>query len=567
MEKSKALKNKLQAAINFQKEKAEEIETYYDFLKGKQYSNKPKKDEVTLNICHSTIQSIKNSVLRGKSYIYVEPDSKEAITSSDLAEKVINYYWRTLNVDYQLDLMLDDFLSTGLGVSYVDWDFRTDDEGKIIRDEPFVLHVPFVDFFIDPNATVEELTEAKYMVRRFYKSTKELKADSRYKHTKNIKGDKIIKIKTGEDTSSDELSFTTLYQIWIPDDECSYVMREGSDDILREVENKLGREYPFVISLNYTMPGELYPFGEIKVLYEQQKLLNRIFSLIVTHARRVATRQYVYNDLIKKEEVAKLRDAEDGEIIKVEGNAKSSDAITPIMDAPLSGDVYNAFKIINDAIVQLSNISDYRKGVMPTQQRKATEAMYIEQATEISTNAKAEKVQKHCEEIARKLFMLIKSPENIASREIVYKDEKTGSWINAVYNSKSFEGKYLFKYEAGVAAPINQYTRQQKATNILTAIANIVRINPNIVPVVNWKELLRNVLTDFDMKNVDQILTPEQEAIANQQQVMPQQMQEQGQQQISPEIMNAILASLGQNQAPEQNPNPEEGGETNAFFQ
>ena len=133
------------------------------------------------------------------------------------------------------------------------------------------------------------------MIRHYLKSVKELKEDERYKHTKNLKGDVKLSSEIYKDGEGAEQ--VNLYQIWIPDDECSYVLREGSEDILREVENKFGREYPFSLLLNYKMPDELYPFGEIKVLYEPQKLLNRIYSLILTHARRVSTRQYAKNDL------------------------------------------------------------------------------------------------------------------------------------------------------------------------------------------------------------------------------------------------------------------------------
>ena len=508
MEKSKALKTRLTCAINYQKIRMTEADDYIDFLKGKQYTKKPKKDEATFNICHTTVQAILNSIIRGKPFIYVEPASSEAVEPASLVEKVINQYWKKLKVKYQLELSVIDYAALGLGVSYVDWDFRLNDKGEIISDDPFVLHIPYSDFLIDPEATVEEIYEAKYMIRKYYKPTKELKADPRYKHTKNITGDKKLKEDITKE-KTDDIQRTTLYQMWIPEDQSSYVMREGSDDILREVENKFGREYPFVLLQNYKMPGELFPYGEVKILYEPQKILNRIFSLVLTHARRVSTRQYAINDLIKIEEARKLKNAEDGEILKIEGNAKSSDAISPIMDAPLSVDVYKAYELINAAVVQLTSISEYRRSTMPKQQRKATEAVYIEQGTELSTNSKAEDVAEHCEEIAQKLFTLLTNENNIASQEITYKDEKTGQWMSTAYNGSSFPGKYSFRWESGVEAPINQSTRYQKALALLNTISTVMRANPQLMASINWTELLRSTLADSDTKNAEKILTPE----------------------------------------------------------
>jgi len=545
MEKSKALRTKLQAAINNQKIRMTEVEDYIDFLKGKQYPKKPKKDEATFNICHTTVQAILNSILRGKPFIYVEPETSEAIEPAPLVEKVINYYWKKLKVKYQLELSVIDYAALGLGVSYVDWDFRLNEKKEIINDDPFVLHIPYSDFLIDPETTVEEIMEAKYMIRKYIKPTKELKSDPRYKHTKNIKGD--VKLSTdiykeGGSSKTDDIQRTTLYQIWIPEDGASYVMREGSDDILREVENKFGREYPFVLLQNYKMPGELFPYGEVKILYEPQKVLNRIFSLVLTHARRVSTRQYAINDLIKIEQARKLKNAEDGEILRVEGNAKAGDVISPIMDAPLSVDVYKAYELINNAIVQLSSISEYRRSSMPREQRKATEAVYIEQGTEMSTNAKAEDVQEHCEEIAKKLFTLLTNEQNITSQEITYKDEKSGQWESTAYNGSSFPGKYSFRWESGVEAPINQATRYQKAIALLQTISAVIGANPQLMASINWTELLRSTLADSDIKNIEKILTPEEQP--GMEGTTPGVQGEQAPGGVSPELVNAVIQKL-----------------------
>ena len=541
MEKSKALQNKLQAAINSQKLRMNEATDYVNFLKGKQYPKTPKKDEATFNICHSTVQAILNSVLRGNSFIYVDPDSgsPEAVNHYQLVEKVINYWWKKLKVKYQLELSTIDYAALGLGVSYTDWDFQTDEEGRIVKDSPFVLHIPYEDFLIDPEARIEEIYEAKYMIRKFIKSTKELKKDSRYKHTKNIKGD----VKLSNDiykSTDDSIERSTLYQIWVLGEESSYVMRQDSEDILREVENKFGREYPFTLLQNYKMPGELFPFGEVKILYEPQKILNRIFTLILTHAKRVSTRQYTANDMIKIEETRKLKDAQDGEVLRIEGNSKANDVISPIQDAPLSGDVYRAYELINSAIVQLTSISEYRRAIMPQQQRKATEASFIEQGTELSVSAKGEDVAEHCEEIARKLFKLLTNENNINMQQITYKDEKTGKWLSSEYNNESFPGEYSFRWESGVQGPINASTRQQKALALLDTLANITRLNPQVTQRINWTELLRSTLTSFEIKNLEEILTPEE--IPQEMENMEGQPMEQGQ--VSPEMVANIASKL-----------------------
>ncbi len=507
--KSKALKSSLSAAVNFQKGRMTEAQTYMDFLKGKQYEKTPGTNEVTFNICHTTIQAILNSVMRGDPYIFVEPDSEEAVPISEYLEKIVNYWWRKLKIKYQSNLAVTDYAGLGLGVLYTDWDMQMDGN-VMIKDEPFVLHVPFEDFLIDPNFVPQEIMEAAFMIRRFIKPLKELQKDTRYKYTKDLKGDVKLDKDIWKDDAEEQIN---LYQIWVPNDEASYVMRKGSDDILREVENKLGREYPFTLMQNYQNPGEQLPSGELKLLLEPQKTLNRIASLVVTHAQRVATRQFTANDQVKKEDLVKLKDAIDGEVIMIEGNAKASDVIMPIQDAPLSADVYQALSLLQGMVVQLSSISEYRRSSMPDEQRKATEAVYVEQGTELSINSKGEDVAKGNEDVARKIYQLITYDENIQTSEVTYKDEHSGNWVVVKYNNSSFPGEYMFRWESGNEGPINQAQRQQKAANLLKVISEITTAHPELNATLNWKELLKSTLTDFEMKNMEQVLSPPEEPL------------------------------------------------------
>lgn len=542
MEKSKALQNKIQIAINAQKKKIDEVNTYIDFLKGKQYKATPKKDDVTFNIIHTTVQAVLNSVLTGKSYIYIEPVSPEAIGTEDFVEKVINYWWKRLKVEKQVKLTAIDYTALGQGVTYVDWDFEVDKDDMIIADEPFALHIPYKDFLIDPNATAEEVYKAKYMIRRFVKPTKDLKADSRYKHTKNITGDSKLDDVISKGVPKEDAELTTLYQIWIPEDYASYVMRDGCPDILRTVENKFGREYPFVLMRNYEMPDELMPYGEVKILYEPQQTLNRIYSLVLKHAKKVSTRQYIANSLISREELRKLKDAEDGEVLSVEGNSKANDIITPIADAVLSGDVYRAYEMIQSAVVQLSSISEYRRSSMPKGERKATEAAYVEQATEMSTNTKEEDIGEHCEDIAKKIFILLKDKDNINMRDIVYKDQTSGQYMAEQYNNESFPGEHSYRWESGASAPINSNTKQNKAQTFINILKEIVSVSPMVAQRINWIELLRMTAKDFDIDSLEQVLTPD-ESMMPMQPGMEQPGMEQGQE-LDPNVVNAVMGQL-----------------------
>ena len=502
MERSKALKSRIDCAENYFKYKLkDEMENYSNFVKGKQYKGTPDKDEVTFNIIHSTCQAVLDAILQNDPYIYIEPEDVSAIEPAPLLEKVLNREVIKLKVRRQVKLTTLDYVWFGMGITYCGYDY-IQKNGEIIKDQPSILRVPFKEFYIDPETRIEDLNSAKYMIRKIIKPTKDLKEDERYRHRKQFKADHILDENiTKNQLSKDDLGRTTLYEIWSLDDKCAYVMSRDSDYIHREVPNLFGDSYPFLLMRNYEMPDELYPFGDIKILYEPQIILNRIFSLLIAHAKNAETIYMRNPDILIDEEARKLKNAKDREILSVQGDPEK--ALVPVQNANLSPDVLNAFKIISDAITQLSRVSEYRKSMMPTGQRKATEAILVEQGSELSSTTKREDVEELYEEIARKIFIMIRAKYD-NTRSILYKED--GQWNSAEYSKDTFPGEYSFRIEAGSTGPTNSYVRQQNAIAKLNVIKDLATTNEQVAAMINWQELLKSTLTDFDVKNIDQII-------------------------------------------------------------
>jgi hypothetical protein len=122
------------------------------------------------------------------------------------------------------------------------------------------------------------------------------------------------------------------------------------------------------------------------------------------------------------------------------------------------------------------------------------------------------------------------------------------------YNNESFIGEHSYRWESGVDAPINSQTKQQKALQLLNTISTITSANQQLAGQINWTELLRSTLTDLDVKNIEQILTPDQ----NMQGQIPGQIpgQDTGQppidqsgqvqgQGVDPNLVSQIVQSLG----------------------
>jgi hypothetical protein len=504
MERSKALKSRIDCAENYFKYKLkDEMETYANFVKGKQYKGTPDKDEVTFNIVHSTCQAVLDAILQNDPHIYIEPEDASAIEPAPLLERVLNREIPKFKVRRQVKLTTLDYVWFGMGITYCGYDYEVKNN-EIVKDQPSILHTPLKEFYIDPETRIEDINSAEYMIRKIIKPTKKLKEDERYRHRKQFKADHVLDEDITKNLlSKDDIGRTTLYEIWSLDDGCAYAMTRDSDYIHREIPNLFGDSYPFLLMRNYEMPDELYPFGDIKILYEPQIILNRIFSLLIAHAKSAET-IYVRNpDILPDEEARKLKNAKDREVLSVTSGADPTKALVPVENANLSPDVMNAFKIISDVITKLSRQSEYRQSSMPTEQRKATEAMLVEQGSEMSSNTKREDIEELYEEIARKIFVMIRAKYD-NTRSILYKED--GKWITANYNKDAFPGEYSFRIEAGSTGPTNSYVRQQNAIAKLNVIKDLAATNKQVAAMINWQELLKSTLTDFDVKNTDQII-------------------------------------------------------------
>jgi len=140
---------------------------------------------------------------------------------------------------------------------------------------------------------------------------------------------------------------------------------------------------------------------------------------------------------------------------------------------------------------------------MPTGQRKATEAILVEQGSELSSTTKREDVEELYEEIARKIFIMIRAKYD-NTRTILYKED--GRWVSAEYNKDTFPGEFSFRIEAGSTGPTNSYARWEKAKETLNTIKDLTATNEQIAAMINWQEVLKSTLTDLDVKNIDQII-------------------------------------------------------------
>ena len=102
---------------------------------------------------------------------------------------------------------------------------------------------------------------------------------------------------------------------------------------------------------------------------------------------------------------------------------------------------------------------------------------------------------------------------------------------------------------------------QQKVLQTLQTISLAANINKEVISKINWTELIRQVLSDIDIKNIEKILTPEEPQIQEQIPEIPEIQQEmqpgvqsvqpemqQGQPvspNISPEILDAVMRQIG----------------------
>jgi hypothetical protein len=553
----KGYMERLETSKKWRKDYEDTWRRMIDLYRGKQHGQSDYEDVATVNVAKSTIDIIYASTTIRAPKMSVFARQPEDNDSALRVESVVNYWWRRYGVHDEFRSAFKDCLAIGHGwlkttylfeerevplddyqvdemiaaqIAEADYaaemtpelagELPTNDEivdsimqtvdttpnYEVLEDHPVVVRVSPFDMFIDPEAT--SLRDATWICQRLVRPLEEVRKDKRYKQSvrRNLSATAATTAGLEHDQfgtkrpKNDDVKRVVLYEFYNLEANTFCVFADGSHDYLLEptaIPFTFG--HPFVQLRNYDVPGDFYPLGEIEPICNLQEELNETRTQLLNHRKKYARKFLAYRNSLGPEAQAALRSTKDGEVILLDdNNVPLNNAIVPLQQISLQGELYNMTSAIHQDIERVSGVNEYMRGNAPQIRRTATEAAILQDAAAARAADKLEIVETAAARVGMRMVQLAQEFLTTEQAARIVNPNGQISWVQ--FDRDSIQGEYDFEVEAGSTMPRSDSIQRQDAINLLQMMS------PFIGQLVDGQELIKMVLLKFGEKEPEKYL-------------------------------------------------------------
>lgn len=369
----------------------------YDMLS----SDNPR-NRITVNLIGSSVRTLMPFLLNRRPKFIAHPRLPEYVDNAKLQGSLLNYYWKEIQVQKQVEIALLDAMLTGHGIIETGWSYQPENPqtGEVLEynenvgeDKPYVCAISPYCFYWDFESPSRDIDTSRWVIKAFFRNIEDVLMDERY--DSNVRR----KIRIGDLSPEEAKKFISLgkddllnqtvvnrYEDTDTNDRC-IVLYEIFDKKFNEhliyagnCDEPLVREqnpydyldgFPFVKIDFIPAPHEPFAFGLPYWVLDQQFELNRIRTYQHDHIRRF-NRKYevVKSQLVDEEEgMHDLTEGKDGTMVFT----KAPGSVIPIADAPMPADKYNMFDSIKGDIFETLGLDAMMRGGQLPSRTAATE--------------------------------------------------------------------------------------------------------------------------------------------------------------------------------------------------
>jgi len=464
-------------------------------------------DMLVVNYAGSTINTIVPFVAANPPQFRVDPLGGEATVARAREQTAwLNRWWRLndINGTAVLRSALFDYLVYGDGWLIPTWALRTekDEESALFDTTTANLAVERVspwDVWVDKRE--------RWVIRRFLLSVEELKNDKQYHGTQSLTKSTtsplddrpVAQTNVGEPSDHERDQMVEVFEFYdlITDELLVFV-----DQLDRPIKFVSGIELPLVNLGNYVIPNSPYHMGELEQIDGLQTELNRTRSQMITHRRRNVQKFAARKGAITQEGITALKSEVVNDVVEIDDRGQDlKDVIVPLDVPLLTSDAYNSYEISKADMFEITGVSEYLRGSVPSGRRTATEANIIEGSNNVKTNHKLLAVEDALQklgqliiEVARDVFPLTDEDEVgmiITGREAQAVAASGAAGPEAAQDPSAVEsvgidpannegemwlGEYQVFVEAASTELRDPFVREQKFRQLFTDIVGVLPV-------------------------------------------------------------------------------------------
>lgn len=435
-----------------------------------------------------------------------------------LWEVILNYWWRKLKVKEELEYEIIDKDLVGFSWNKVGYTLTSTGNGDElrVRDETiYSKYLGWKDVLWNIGAKRPPV-DCAWMAQKIVMPLDEVKA--KYPPAKGLEGspnpdvdEEIYK----KSAYKDDIKVAVLWEIWDAKKRQILLVAETLKDRFLAPPKpwpEYQTKFPFHMYWDFAVPGCAYPLSAIAP-WESQILEEMIImASAINHAKRWNRQLFIKGGQIDEAALDKFERGDDGAIISVNGNL--DEASFKFADF---GQLPTDFYLLMDRLQAIKrNINGQpefvRGGVTKTGTRTIGELNLMQQGNKGRQDRKIDRLETHCEDIARDMMMHIKgnfdfedsikitgeTPDAIIEELGEAFDPVTGI---VTFSPEDIQGEYDVDIKAGSTLPLDKQSRQQTMEIILNTVAAAVAQGPMSH---FMSTLIQAMLRDFDIKSLEE---------------------------------------------------------------
>jgi len=494
--------------------------------------------EITQSVSRSTlfipesftiVETVAPRMTARKPSFKVLPRESSDISQADRIGSLLDYQYDKCNLQQKIKMMVKQGLIYGTSFMKIGW--------NSVDELPEVEPVDIADIFGDPRASK---WQNGYIIHRYYKKLEDLKL-SKVKYinldklelrmTSTIRDDRLRQDRNTIQSLPIEpnIDGIEILEKWYRKDGKVKVCTIADRCILiREEESPLPLDrYPFLVFYDQEVPFEKWGIGEIEPILDLQDEEN------TTRNQRIDEKNLsIHNMWI----VSKLAGIDYQTLVSKPGGiilANDINGIKAHEKQNITQDSILEINMIKKDIQDTTGVTNEVRGGANNGNQTATETLSNTQEANQRFSDKINNLEITLKDLGEWMVALDKaflteSTEIRILGKYGYKQEKI--------SLKDIRGEYDIDIETGSSLPANPDLRRNQLITLLNTVAPYL-VNPNGLP-DGLRELMRNVIQSFDMKNADEILQGAEHPLVNQAQATLQSDEMQG---VNPQEVQALI--------------------------
>lgn len=383
---------------------------------------------------------------------------------------------------------------------------------QIITEEGvWVKYIPNEFFFMEPGALT--LESCKFVVHKVFLSQEEFK--KKYKVSINESTLETVSVdedgdkKLGSFLSGSDSKRCKVFEIWSKEDKKMYVVGEGYDKFLAEIDwPHDSKQYPFELLALAPDLESAYGVEVLLMLEDAANINNDMVAKQEDNAQRSSSGIFISPGAMDSEQKEAYETPGAKKVIEIENMNMIKEFMTP----PVPPETYQVAGEMKKIMQETAHVSASVRQTTAKGKQTATEIQATTQASNVLTFYKVREIERFIENMTTKIIALVRQYYDQSQvTKIVGQAGNQDEWMSWVGGEI---GSHSFSVKAGSAAHKDTQVEMQQKMQFLGQVMQLIQFLPNP------KALIESLLTEIGSL---QGINPElvREAFIPQQQVQP----------------------------------------------